>query len=166
MADIPFKTIDLAKDRARLIAENKELRAKLSARDATIATRDKMYTGEVQKAAWLLHFLTTDREVPIEGHATDIAIEVIRRADATIAKLDKTADGVPMYLGMNCVTFDGMNNSVIRDDVGIIGLIGSGEFGTLVQLRSGDGDEWTAMDSEIFVTRAAAEAARGAEGKA
>ena len=27
MADIPFKTIDLAKDRARLIAENKELRA-------------------------------------------------------------------------------------------------------------------------------------------
>ncbi len=81
-----------------------------------------------------------------------------------VDKLPKTADGVPVTIGMNCVVFDGLGYSIARDDVGVLSILQhADQEAVVVAVRSGGGDEWTVTASDIYSTREAASAAESAK---
>lgn len=143
MADMPFKTIDLAKDRARLIAENKELRAKLSEARA-LAKNWKLVAHKKREEARRVFAKLSARE-------------------ATIAKLPKTADGVPLVQPLELWVLDGYG----RLQTGVYIGFEDREDGMLVLVFDAINEgHWAIPVAECFSTPAAAEAARDAEGKA
>ena len=110
MADMPFKTIDLAKDRARLIAENKELRAKLSEARA-LAKNWKLVAHKKREEARRVFAKLSAR-------------------DATIAKLlndDEIADRIatdchdPQHDDRWCSTCDARMNGILAYRKAILG---------------------------------------------
>lgn len=86
-----------------------------------------------------------------------------KRLEEIVAKLPKTADGVPMRLGMNMVIVDDDNHLT---EAGLLAIAHEGKDTPFeIRARDGDGDEYDLCVSDCYSTRAAAEQASQDSGR-
>jgi hypothetical protein len=89
----------------------------------------------------------------------------VKRLQAIVDKLPKTADGVPVVPGMNCY-FRSHPHGTTHKDAGVVCVTLSYDGDNYEAfLRDGNGDEWWAiLPEEVYSTREAAQAAKETDG--